>query len=342
MGLTRTLLALAVLLSHSNDPLGWATMVSGSTAVQAFYIVSGFYMALVLSERYGANVRAFYAARALRIFPMYWLVLTATLVLLGWAGLQQVSDAARAALLLSTMSIIGQDAMRIAGFDHTTLPVPQAWTLAIELEFYLLAPFLARLRLRWLIATGLAFLALRQSALYLSWAGSWHYFALPFQLGLFVLGMVSYRIGKLLPKAPAWAGAIALTVVIGLIFHGEMPRVSTALFGVLAVAMPAIFALTRLSSIDAWLGELCYPLYLSHLLVIALIPGWGLSAYVVFSTLASLAIIAATYPIERMRIRIARPMSIDNSQRNYARDDGPAVGRTNGDHAHPRRASTLD
>jgi hypothetical protein len=44
-------------------------------AVEAFFVISGFYMALVLTERYDGHVGSFYRARALRIFPMYWALL---------------------------------------------------------------------------------------------------------------------------------------------------------------------------------------------------------------------------------------------------------------------------
>ena len=57
MGVLRCLLALSVLLVHDLD--GWFKLIDGVAAVQCFYLISGFYMALVLNERY-ANVGSFY------------------------------------------------------------------------------------------------------------------------------------------------------------------------------------------------------------------------------------------------------------------------------------------
>ena len=51
MGILRTILALAVVVYHSYKLFGFR-MCGGQVAVEAFYIISGFYMALVLNEKY--------------------------------------------------------------------------------------------------------------------------------------------------------------------------------------------------------------------------------------------------------------------------------------------------
>jgi peptidoglycan/LPS O-acetylase OafA/YrhL len=70
----RTLLAIAVVLNLVPQYLG-IHLIHGPLAVEGFFVISGFYMALILSERYDGRVGNFYQARALRIFPMYWAVL---------------------------------------------------------------------------------------------------------------------------------------------------------------------------------------------------------------------------------------------------------------------------
>jgi peptidoglycan/LPS O-acetylase OafA/YrhL len=72
MGVVRTLLAIAVVVTHTGPLFPGVTMIPGTLAVQAFYVISGFYMALVLSTKYSDHASDFYAARALRIFPIYW------------------------------------------------------------------------------------------------------------------------------------------------------------------------------------------------------------------------------------------------------------------------------
>ena len=71
MGVLRCLLALSVLLVHDVD--GWFKLIDGAAAVQCFFLISGFYMALVLNERY-ADLGSFYFNRALRLLPTYWAV----------------------------------------------------------------------------------------------------------------------------------------------------------------------------------------------------------------------------------------------------------------------------
>jgi peptidoglycan/LPS O-acetylase OafA/YrhL len=73
MGLMRFLLACGVILVHMH---GYVP-INGNMGVQCFYIISGFYMSLILNEKYtgkGGN-RRFYRYRALKIYPIYWLAL---------------------------------------------------------------------------------------------------------------------------------------------------------------------------------------------------------------------------------------------------------------------------
>src|SRR5260370_1566559 len=83
MGIFRLWLASVVLLSHA--PYGVAGQpLFGATAVSSFFVVSGFYMQLLLSERFGVGAAVdFYASRLLRIFPLYWLALFLSLFLVA-------------------------------------------------------------------------------------------------------------------------------------------------------------------------------------------------------------------------------------------------------------------
>lgn len=82
MGLVRFLLATSVLIGHA-FPLFGVKFVGGMTAVESFFIISGFYMAFVLHEKYDRikhPYRAFLTNRFLRLFPMYWVVLGIILI----------------------------------------------------------------------------------------------------------------------------------------------------------------------------------------------------------------------------------------------------------------------
>jgi peptidoglycan/LPS O-acetylase OafA/YrhL len=77
MGTLRTLFAIAVVFAHSFGNL----LVGGRNAVQLFYMISGFLISFVLVERNAyPDVKSFYINRYLRIYPIYLVIATLTLI----------------------------------------------------------------------------------------------------------------------------------------------------------------------------------------------------------------------------------------------------------------------
>ncbi|MDH6355821.1 peptidoglycan/LPS O-acetylase OafA/YrhL [Dysgonomonas sp. PH5-45] len=76
MGIIRLLLAISVVINHSTAIFG-CRLVGGAVAVQAFYIISGFYMAMILTEKYvgKGSYKLFISNRFLRLYPIYWAIL---------------------------------------------------------------------------------------------------------------------------------------------------------------------------------------------------------------------------------------------------------------------------
>ena len=149
MGLFRLLLAAAVVIGHAVGPGAWT--LAGPLAVQMFFVISGFYMAMILETKYLAldrGVTRFYLNRGLRLLPTYWAIALAFIIaatLLGktvpWPGSWLVA--------ISDVTLIGQDL--IAFLEHDILIAP-AWSIGMEIWFYLCAPWLVRWPTRWLIA----------------------------------------------------------------------------------------------------------------------------------------------------------------------------------------------
>src|SRR5262245_24984807 len=121
MGTIRLLLALSVVLNHSEPlPLTGNELVGGKVAVQCFFIISGFYMAMILNNGY-THLPNFYFNRFIRIFPTYWLVLALTLIgphLIGRADrLQTIADASyftfdtKVLMIFANLFIFGSDIM---------------------------------------------------------------------------------------------------------------------------------------------------------------------------------------------------------------------------------------
>ncbi|HET8870710.1 MAG TPA: acyltransferase [Aquabacterium sp.] len=304
MGLIRTLLALAVVLGHTQAPY---LSVGGRNAVQMFYAISGFLISYVWVERRSyANVGAFYANRYLRLYPIYAVVGLFTLLACAasirpeWIHVyQQAPEGARWLLGISNAFILGQDWIMFLAVKANQLVfssdfrdsdvqlwqgllAPQAWTLGVELSFYLVAPFILRRRSVLFALLGVS-LVLR---LWLVHAGlglkdPWDYRFFPTELALFILGALSHQV--LRPwyarlwgterqlVAGRWAsGGLAALVLVFPWLPGSTLLKSAALFAVFLPCLPLLFAWQSASRVDRAVGELSYPIYVSHWLVIDL------------------------------------------------------------------------
>ena len=71
LGYFRLLAAIGVLVGHVSNFLSNGT---SRAMVGAFFIVSGYLIAMTVSENYRGRPMAFYRNRFLRVFPTYWLI----------------------------------------------------------------------------------------------------------------------------------------------------------------------------------------------------------------------------------------------------------------------------
>ena len=306
MGLLRLLLALCVVLTHL--PIATLRLMNGALAVQAFFVVSGFYMALVLDGKY-ASARLFYTNRLLRIFPGYVAMLPVAALALLALDASATADRALFAMAFAhpwTALLLGIENLAIVGqewlfwfrltpdgalqFDAAgplpddvhhvgwqALLVPQSWSLSMELLFYALAPALARLRTGWLTLIAAASIGVRLTGHLLPvgypvWQGR----LFPAELFMFVFGMLAQRLLPVAARVPARTGWIGLALICGLIvllpeLHLPAEAAVWLLLIPLTLALPFIFSATRRLALDRWLGELSYPIYLVHLTVIGLV-----------------------------------------------------------------------
>jgi peptidoglycan/LPS O-acetylase OafA/YrhL len=316
MGILRLLLAISVVVHHRDPHLSLRFLVGGPFAVQLFFVISGFYMALVLDEKYrgASGIRAFYGNRLLRLLPTYYVALLLIVLvpwlaglLLGrpiqigqmntWAGYgAQLPGWLAAALKALNLSPLGQE-LPWAGVldltDHTAafqapaghgvmplyffMLLPPAWSLSLELQFYALAPWLTRRSPALLAGLFVAALALHWLLPLLPFGNDefWRNRNLPAQLGYFLLGMAGHRLyrrrtheawlGRLMQRGRwFWAATLALLAAYPWLPLGVRDPLVTGGF---ALALPFVFAATASWQWDRMVGELSYPLYLSHWLV---------------------------------------------------------------------------
>lgn len=315
MGWLRLLLALSVLLEHGHG-IGGYVMIGGPLAVQCFFIISGFYMGLVLNERYDSPAlnRTFWANRAIRIYGAYFFFLA--LYLLVFAVLQFRTGTSPLApyfesplplvekveLAILNLTVVGQDLPVWLAIEDGRLVwthrfvatgggevfhfmvIPAAWSLSLELLFYALAPFIARRRAGQIAALTGVLLVLRAVFAGFGFAvDPFAYRFFPFELATFLAGVLAYKAWA--ANRAAWerpaARGLALAVPLAILswpwWAGSWsmdafftpPRL--VLLVLIAVALPAIHAWSRRSVTDRHVGELSYPFYLAHLLVLGLV-----------------------------------------------------------------------
>jgi peptidoglycan/LPS O-acetylase OafA/YrhL len=310
----RFLAALAIVILHlflMARRYGWLTTAPGewsellSLGVDFFFVLSGFLITglIVDAKAKGAlALRTFYLKRALRVFPLYFVVLAAVFVAAPRWGLPEIPEMP-----------LGQD----YGFQVTlhALLLPQVaksflafvpygghlWTIGVEVMFYLIWPlfFVGSGSLRLIVAAVIGFLAVKLAALVT--LGSGHpvsnFLAMSrFEiLAMGGLGYIGLRyLSQTWSTKRPWLAAVAdsavssramvlalllllagLTVVTWIYFPPAVHLVAGGFFTVLLVcSVTGAIILPYLESRPVrYLGELSYGIYMWHFIAIGLFKG---------------------------------------------------------------------
>jgi peptidoglycan/LPS O-acetylase OafA/YrhL len=355
MGIIRLLLALSVVATHAGPILG-SRLVGGQIAVQSFYIISGFYMSLILNEKYIAennSFKLFITNRFIRLFPVYWVVLIGTVaVCLGVAiytngQIMPKFDSYLSVkanlmtffyLVATNILLFGQDLVMFLGiipengslyftsnFAETNLPlhsflfVPQAWTLSLELTFYLIAPFILRKGYKVVLMLIVSSLILRLFIYNIIGYQNdpWTYRFFPTEIMFFLLGYVSYQIKlklHLLKISKSVILSVLVFVVLFTFLYQYLPTarltyspfswIEILYFFSIVLSIPFLFNYFKNIQLDNQIGDLSYPVYISHMLVIMVftkLPFTFLKAGWVISVIT----LAVSFSLNRI---IARPL----------------------------------
>ena len=366
MGFIRLFLAICVVTSHCGEIFS-LPMMTGNVAVQLFYIVSGFYMSIILNEKYNLRSNSYWlfiSNRMLRLYPIYLLVLFFTLGLCWLGSIKsdgfsygkldiyfqyKLSLSSYLVLFFSNLLIIGQDIIMFLGLNidtgdlfftsnfkshspelHTFLFVPQAWTLSVEILFYVICPFILNkgvkkvlvfiflsLIIRYFVAYGLDFVN-----------DPWGYRFFPSELMFFLLGYISYyllRNTKMVIHSVGINYAVLITFIITILYYSSFTDFSfdyipfglkqiivTVLF---VLILPTLFSMSEKNKIDRFIGELSYPIYISHMFVFMFLGMYGFksSVLVIFVTIVFSIVlnVLVSNKIEKYRQwRVAKTKSI--------------------------------
>ena len=146
------------------------------------------------------------------------------------------------------------------------LILPQGWTIGLEITFYLFAPFLVKQKTKTLLI--ISFISLSARLLSYQFLGlnhdPWRYRFFPFELLFFILGILAYR---LYAYTPANSGGIIPLVFLFIFFFKYFPNI-IFYYLIVFISIPFLFKSSKDNKIDRFLGELSYPLYLCHFLII--------------------------------------------------------------------------
>lgn len=309
MGLIRLLLAISVITAHSNPIFGF-NFIGGQIAVEIFFMISGFYMALILTEKYNkkSDYRLFISNRFLKIYPTYWLILILCFIyrlvlshfnpnspdiFAFFNSNYHLNPFSFLFLLIPNFTIFGLDLGLFFGLNLTTGAlfftsnfrqfspplydfnlIVQAWTLSLELMFYILAPFLNRLKNQYLflimsLSLGLRFFLYSQGLNH----DPWTYRFFPTELIFFLSGIIMYRFYQYIKTKDFKKISIFcfLFYFSFLFYYQFLPHERTKqliIFIFSFILIPFIFNLFKKNKIDRFIGELSFPVYLSHFLII--------------------------------------------------------------------------
>lgn len=275
-GTLRYILACLVVVAHVG-PLPLKHM--GYYAVLCFFCLSGYILSRAYVRDYEKTDHGYvryYANRLLRVFPTYLMTLAVTVALVATAP-----ETARYIHPLSQMpgstgvwlaNIVPVNAHTLTGYLPQAMLIPPAWSLGVELVYWLLLPVVIRypfLLLPWLGASLLATLY----AYALKAGLELRYFsllsgALPFAVGAALCRLQPERFVQhtlalllILPGILYYVGSHAL--VADPFYWGLFGAIA---FNALLVAGCAgLKASPCLQQIDDKLGQLAYPLFLLHI-----------------------------------------------------------------------------
>ena len=247
----------------------------GGRGVPLFFVISGFILALPFAKHYlnreaKVDLKKYYWRRLTRLEPPYILNILFLFILFHLIHLHQSHGDIGWSHLWASLTYAHNQI-----FQGSSTFNPVAWSLEIEVQFYVLMPLLARIYTLGkfcrpvLVLLIIGFSALRfgphPHAIDMSVIGNFQFFAAGLLLAdLYVRGLPR--------KSLWWDGASlclwpAVLLVPGDLFMAALPLVCIALY-VAAFAGPISSSILSLSPLTT-IGGMCYSIYLFHFQILS-------------------------------------------------------------------------
>ena len=269
MGTYRLILAILVALSHIG--ITFLGMNPGVSAVISFFLISGYVMTALISQYYekSAEIPHFYLDRILRLFPQYLFYAALALSAMWifnieneryWKDLDLTSIILNLAMLPTGFYMLGLE---------SALIIPPAWSLGLEVSFYILIPLLLIYKARNLAfcASIVVFICAYLGILNTNYFG---YRLLPGTLFMFILGSYLMCSGPKERKLNliAYVGCIAL-LINTLFFSQYTFRYNIEVLLGIVIGLPLVGLLSKMKRTkwDDALGNLSYGVFLNHYLI---------------------------------------------------------------------------
>lgn len=278
----------------------------GFTGVDIFFVISGFVIAGSISDDIAGSrfsIKYFYFKRIKRILPALLVTLIATTIAATIILLPNDLTAYGDSLAAASAFVSNIFFWKTSGYFEAaaqTRPLLHTWSLAVEEQYYLMAPlafsWIARWGARrWLLFLGPIFLLSLAVSVAAVFAGpTAGYFLLPSRLWELLMGALLALSGGQ-RAAPRWLGDAAASLGVGLILWGIVtlregdafpgwnalyPCLGAALIIRAGVGAPGspLPLVNRFLSIRpiVWIGRISYSLYLVH---------WPIAAFFKYITL---------------------------------------------------------
>jgi peptidoglycan/LPS O-acetylase OafA/YrhL len=230
-GSLRFLLAYLVILSHLVGTEYVAHF--GFYAVRGFFVISGLMMTAALNEVYDFDGVRFWTNRALRLLPPYYFVCALTLLAIAIAPAQAAAYLKFWRGMPGAGDLVINLAVLPLQFTYGSFRfIPPYWSVAIEIDMYLLLFLVMARRLGWALIALTAGLSFQLVCLYDAISWGLEYFTAPAAVLPFAAGAVLYFLRRDLGwTAPPLAAGCAFAAWIANMVAGGLVLPASHIFG---------------------------------------------------------------------------------------------------------------
>lgn len=286
MGILRTLLAVFVMAFHLME-----IPVIGPYAVFSFFVLSGFLMTLIMHHTYGYNwygVIGYGTNRFFRLYPVYWVVLFISLLILLWVPTEFARDYTKALFVPERLDQLAVNILMIYPdiFPSSIGPrmSPPTWALTVEIFYYILIALgISRSKLStitWFLVGVLFYIGTASFKLDDNWRyGSIFAASLPFSVGAIIYHfkeeLIKVLHGQFAHPVKATAIFFIINMTLPILTFLTTPTIQSLTYTIskyLNIVFTASLVLAvfhssmseKTKKLDRIIGAYSYPIYLLH------------------------------------------------------------------------------